>query len=85
MKRLIFIAILASLATTASAEYRIRSKMSSDIARPGSLINPYVIVDDQGNETELRPKFPVSLDPGNPDYDPGGRYNPLEVEDRYGN
>ena len=81
MKRLIFIAILASLATTASAEDRkIRAKNSTEIGQPGSSLNPYVIVDDQGNETELRPKFPISLDPGNPDYDPGGRYNPLEVD-----
>ena len=41
--------------------------------------------DSRGNEVTLRPKFPISLDPGNPDYDPGGRYNPLEVEGRYEN
>jgi len=48
-------------------------------------LNPYMMEDSRGNEVTLRPKFPISLDPGNPDYDPGGRYNPLEVEGRYEN
>jgi hypothetical protein len=60
----------------------IRPRYITDVAPAGSLVNPYVIVDDHGQEIrQLRPRYPVSLDPGNPDYEPGGRYNPLEIDD----
>lgn len=83
---LMFIGVILSTPAIAGdinyyGEREIRTRFSSDVAPPGSSLNPYVQTDRYGHETVYRPRHPVSLDPGNPDYDPGGRYNPLVPED----
>ena len=80
MKTLLIVLTLLIPLTVWGEEPQIRTKFTTDLAPAGSSLNPYILTDEQGNETVLRPKFRTSLDPGNPDYDPGGRHNPLEVD-----
>jgi hypothetical protein len=90
MKKLILaVSVAAALATPVTAmaeEYQLRTRYPASVGKPGSLINPYVVTDHLGAEVKtLRPKYQVDIDPGNPDYAPGGRYNPLVPEDDFGN
>ena len=63
-----------------SRERQIRTRFSADIAPAGSILNPYVITDDRGNETVLRPRYIENPCPDDPDFAPGGLFNPLEAD-----
>jgi hypothetical protein len=81
MKALLIALAILTAANAAQAE-EVRARHPASIAKPGSLLNPYVIVNDYGEEVrQLRPTYPVSLAPGDPDYDPGGKNNPLVIDE----
>ncbi|MBC8420878.1 MAG: hypothetical protein H8E10_20045 [Desulfobacterales bacterium] len=63
---------------------QIRTRFAGEaFGKPGSLGNPYVIVNEYGQELKvLRPRYAVPLGP-EPEYQPGGTHNPL-VLDPYG-
>jgi len=74
MKQAMLILTTIALATTISTRY------SSDMAPAGSMMNPYVITDERGNETELQPRYIENPYPDDPDFAPGGMFNPLEID-----
>jgi len=58
----------------------IRTRHGEGFGPPGSLSNPYVIVNEYGQELKvLRPRYAVPLGP-EPEYQPGGKHNPLAID-----
>jgi hypothetical protein len=81
MKKIILIAVLSMLPSMAMAgDYEIRTRLPADVAEPGGIVNPYVMTDDRGNEVTLRPRYAISPDSSDRNFDPGGMFNPLEPE-----
>jgi hypothetical protein len=82
MKTIMIIISLMLPALSWGEGLQVQTRYPVDIGKAGSYENPYVLVDESGREVEeLRPRYISNPYPNDPDYAPGGRYNPLEVDD----